>query len=124
MTHKEVLEALKEREPIFHRDAWGKTRADFERQMDEDFWEVVASGTAHNREEILDFLEERYAGPYEEDWKAQEFKLQKLAEGLYLLTYVLIQNKTRVTRRSTLWRLDGECHWRIVYHQGTVVQNP
>ena len=124
MTLEEVLDALKEREPIFHREKWGRTRADFERQMDEDFREVVASGTAYTREEILGFLEERYAGPYEENWHTKDFKVQKLAKGLYLLTYVLIQNNTRITRRSTLWRLDDEGNWRIVYHQGTVVQEP
>jgi len=40
---------------------------------------------------------------------------------LYLLTYTLLQDKTRLTRRSTIWRrTDGD--WKIVFHQGTVVE--
>ena len=40
----DVLEELKRREPIFHHPEFGTTRADFERQVTEDFWEIGASG--------------------------------------------------------------------------------
>jgi len=40
----------------------------------------------------------------------------------YLLTYTLLQHKKRLTRRATIWQrtVDG---WKIVYHQGTIVQD-
>jgi hypothetical protein len=45
-----------------------------------------------------------------------------LAADLYLLTYTLLQDKVRLTRRSTIWQRTAE-GWKIVYHQGTIVQD-
>jgi hypothetical protein len=55
-------------------------------------------------------------------WETRDFYCRKLARDLYLLTYTLLQDSTRLTRRSTIWQktLEG---WKIVYHQGTVVQD-
>ena len=39
---------------------------------------------------------------------------------IFSLTYTLIQG-ARVTRRATIWRRTAE-GWKIVYHQGTVVE--
>jgi hypothetical protein len=122
MTIDQVLEELKKREPIFHREEFGRTRADFEKMMNKDFWEVGASGNIYTKEVVLNVLEERYSKAYEENWQTKDFKCQALAENVYLLTYTLIQNATRVTRRSTIWKLEGDRDWKIVYHQGTVVQ--
>ena len=52
-----VLEALRRREPIFHRPEFGSRRADFERMVEADFWEVGASGRRYSRAFILDQLE-------------------------------------------------------------------
>lgn len=116
-----VLEELRAREPIFHRPEHGTTRADFEAMTDPEFWEVGASGRRYGRELVLSELEKRYAaGLPEEGWAADEFRLQHLADQTYLLTYTLSQ-QDRVTRRSTIWR-HAEDGWKIVYHQGTVVE--
>jgi hypothetical protein len=136
----EVLAELSAREPIFHRPEFGTTRADFEKMTVEDFWEVGASGRIYSRSEVLDTLEKRYSRPHrdvqegevregnvqerdvlENDvWETMDFRCRKLAPDVYLLTYTLIQDGTRHTRRSTIWqRTTGG--WKIVYHQGTVV---
>jgi hypothetical protein len=116
-----VLEELRAREPIFHRPEHGTTRADFEAMTDLAFWEVGASGRRYSRDFVLSELEKRYAiGVPEDDWKAEDFRCQPLAADTYLLTYTLFQGE-RVTRRSTIWRR-GEDGWKIVYHQGTVVE--
>jgi hypothetical protein len=54
-------------------------------------------------------------------WETSDFRCQRLAEDLYLLTYTLLQDRVRLTRRSTVWRRtpDG---WKIVFHQGTIAQ--
>ncbi|MES1153696.1 MAG: DUF4440 domain-containing protein, partial [Rhodanobacter sp.] len=52
-----VLEALRRREPIFHRPEFGSTRADFERMAAADFWEIGASGRRYSRAHVLDVLE-------------------------------------------------------------------
>jgi hypothetical protein len=116
-----VLEELIAREPIFHRPEFGSTRADFERMTADDFWETGASGRRYSRAAVLGVLEERLAAPQEDVWEAMEFHCRELAPDVYLLTYSLLQNQ-RKTRRATIWQRmpDG---WKIVYHQGTIVQD-
>src|SRR5258708_15721 len=117
----DVLEELKKREPIFHRPEFGTTRADFERMTETMFWEVGASGRRYSREYVLGELEKRYATPAKDEWETRDFHCQEIAAGNYLLTYTLVQG-ARVTRRSTIWRRTVE-GWKIVYHQGTVVED-
>jgi hypothetical protein len=117
-----VLKELSAREPIFHPTQFGTTRADFERTMADEFWEVGASGRRYDRAVVLDELERRHAHPHEDVWETSEFCCQRLAENINLLTYTLLQDRTRLTRRVTIWRKtpDG---WKIVFHQGTIVQD-
>ena len=116
----DVLQELLAREPIFHHPEFGTQREDYERMMAPEFREVGASGTRYDREFILNVLAERAAHPQEERWEVREPQCQKIGENIYLMTYTLLQGE-RVTRRSTIWRNErGE--WRIVYHQGTIVQ--
>lgn len=117
-----ALEELRAREPIFHRPELGTTRADFERMMAEDFWEVGASGTRYDREVVLEELERRHREPHDDVWETSEFRCQKLATDLYLLTYTLLQDDKRLTRRATIWRR-AAAGWKIVFHQGTIVQD-
>ncbi len=116
----EVLEELKAREPIFHRAAFGTTKADFERMTTEDFWEIGASGRRYSRAFVLDELEKRLAAPSEDVWETSDFCCRHLGGKAYLLTYTLVQNRTRVTRRTTIWQQTAE-GWKIAYHQGTIV---
>ncbi|MDX1924068.1 MAG: GNAT family N-acetyltransferase [Rickettsiaceae bacterium] len=119
---KKILEELKSREPIFHHpEKFGKTKQDIENQMCDEFWEVGASGNVYTKQDVIETLLERYNNPdYQDIWEAKGFELTKISSDNYLLTYILIQDKTRVTRRSTLWRhINGA--WKILYHQGTVI---
>jgi hypothetical protein len=117
-----VLEELKAREPIFHRPEFGTTRADFESMMHCDFWEIGASGRRYSREYVLAELERRRQSPSEDVWHTSQFHCRRLAPDMYLLTYTLIQNKIRKTRRSTLWQYT-EVGWKILFHQGTMVED-
>ncbi len=60
--------------------------------------------------------------PGEDVWETSQFHCQRLAPNVYLLTYTLIQNKIRKTRRSTLWQYT-EVGWKILFHQGTMVED-
>lgn len=118
-----ILNQLAMREPIFHHpDKFGKTEQDIEDQMCEEFWEVGASGSAYSKQDVIEALLERYNDSgYQDIWETSDFKLTQIAPDNYLLTYNLIQNKTRRTRRSTIWRkVNGQ--WKILYHQGTIAQ--
>ena len=118
----EILAELSRREPIFHRPELGTTRADFETMTAEDFWEVGASGRSYSRSYVLDSLEKRYAVPHSDVWETMDFHCRRLATDVYLLTYTLVQDKKRRTRRSTIWQRTAE-GWKIVYQQGTIAHD-
>jgi hypothetical protein len=67
-------------------------------------------------------LERRHAAPHADVWETRDFHCRRLADDVYLLTYTLLQDNRRLTRRSTIWRRTAE-GWKIVYHQGTVVED-
>ena len=120
--HAEVLAALIDREPLFHRTELGTSREHFEAMTVVDFWEVGASGTVYDREAVWNTLEHRYAANEPDEWQTSDFSIRQLSDSVYLLTYVLRQGE-RLTRRATIWqRADGT--WQIVYHQGTVISEP
>jgi hypothetical protein len=117
-----ILAELVELEPIFHRPQSGFSRADFERMTCDDFWEVGASGRRYSREYVFAELEKRAAAPRTDEWETSEFHCRRLAANLYLLSYTLVQDHARKTRRSTIWQHTPES-WKIVFHQGTIVQD-
>jgi hypothetical protein len=118
----DILADLSSREPIFHRPELGVTRADFERMTADDFWETGASGRRNSRAYVLDELEKRHAVPQTDIWETTDFHCRRLADDIYLLTYTLLQDGVRRTRRATVWKHTPE-GWKIVYHQGTIVQD-
>lgn len=115
-----ILDELSRREPIFHRPEFGTSRADFEKMMAADFWEVGASGNRYSRQFALEELERRQAAPQEDIWETSDFLCRALAPDVYLLTYTLLQQRIRRTRRCTIWKRTDD-GWKIVYHQGTIV---
>jgi hypothetical protein len=117
-----ILAELTAREPIFHRPEFGTTRPDFERMIAEDFWEVGASGRQYSRVQVLKILEQRFLSPHKDAWETSGFRCRRLSSDTYLLTYTLVQDRSRRTRRSTVWQStpDG---WKIVFHQGTLIQD-
>jgi len=116
-----VLDELMQREPVFHRLEQGSTRADVERMTDPEFFEIGASGRRYSRDYVLDVLEKRFADPGEDVWECSDFHCLELAPDTYLVTYTLLQQKQRRTRRASIWRRNPQ-GWKVVYHQGTVVE--
>jgi len=117
----EILAEISRREPIFHRPEFGTSRADLERMMVEDFWETGASGRRYSRDFVLAELERRMAAPPSDVWVSSDFYCRSLAPDVYLLTYTLVQDQGRRTRRASIWEQTSE-GWKAVYHQGTIVQ--
>ncbi len=121
-TPDEALEALRRREPIFHRAEFGTSREAFEAITAADFWETGASGSVYSRAFVLEVLEARYAEPDHDPMaglEVSDFAVREVGDGIWLATYHLLQGERR-TRRVTIWREtpDG---WQAVYHQGSVV---
>ncbi len=46
-----MLDAVRQREPIFHHPGFGTSRADYARMTVDDFWEIGASGQRHSRDD-------------------------------------------------------------------------
>lgn len=118
-----ILNELRRQEPIFHRPENGSCTEDFDRLMAPDYWEIGASGRRYKRSFVLEHLTAN--PPVDSDaagWKTSDFGCRSLGDDTYLLTYTLDQNG-RITRRSTIWRRNGE-DWQILFHQGTVVSSP
>src|SRR5579862_3157965 len=116
-----VLAELAALEPIFHHPELGTTRADFERMVTDDFWETGASGWRYSRTFVLQVLEQRAAAPQQDIWETSDFYCRQLSPEIFLLTYTLLQDNHRLTRRASIWQRSRE-GWRAVYHQGTVVE--
>ncbi len=117
-----ILDELTQREPIFHRPELGTTRAYFERMTDPGFWEIGASGRPYSRAHVLDELEKRHSQPQQDVWETSHFHCRQLAPDVFLLTYTLLQDNKRKTCRTTLWQHSAE-GWKILFHQGTIVQS-
>ena len=115
-----IFAELRRFEPIFHREAFGKSIEDFRRRMAPGYWEVGASGQRYDRDFILKTLGHNLPVDAEAaGWKCSDFGLRMLGPDAYLFTYTLDQNG-RITRRSTIWE-KNDAEWRILFHQGTIV---
>ena len=117
-----VRAELLAREPIFHQPKFGTGREDYLAMTADDYWEVGASGRVYERTDVLRGLVARGKVPGDEEWVVTDAKLRRLSEDTYAITYRLDQDG-RLTRRLTLWREDPD-GWRILYYQGTIIQDP
>jgi hypothetical protein len=93
-------------------------RAELERWLDPDFTEIGQSGTFWTREAVLADLLSTNQSVYEAA-ELSETRVTQLAEGVYLLTYVVQIEEWR-SRRSSIWRFEGD-QPRMVFNQGTPV---
>lgn len=115
-----VRAELLAREPIFHKPEFGTTREAYIAQTAEDFWEVGASGRVYDRDGVIEGLVRRGKVEGAEHWAVSDARCRQLGPDTYALTYQLDQ-KGRLTRRLTLWRRDAD-GWKVLYHQGTIIQ--
>lgn len=116
----DVLYELAAREPIFHRPQI-TTEDEIDAITTDDFWEVGASGRVYDRQFVTHELIRRHEqkvppGTFE----TSDFACRQLGPETWLLTYHLIQNAERQTRRATIWRRTS-AGWQAMYHQGTLI---
>lgn len=118
----DVKAELVAREPIFHRPEFGTTREAYLAQTAEDYWEVGASGRIYDRDGAVEGLVQRGKVPGDEHWVVSDARCRELGPDTYALTYRLDQ-AGRLTRRLTLWRRSPD-GWKVLYHQGTMIEEP
>lgn len=71
---------------------------------------------------VLEELRRREPIFHRQEFSGSRVALERLTADLYLLTYTLLQQDVRRTRRASLWQRRGT-DWRILFHQGTLVQD-
>jgi hypothetical protein len=118
----DVLGELSRMEETLHWPRAGTSKADLERLTVEDFCETGASGRWYSRAFVMEELERRMATPHPQAWEISDLRCRQLGSDVYLLTYALVQDRVRHTRRATIWQRTGD-GWRAVYHQGTIVKD-
>lgn len=121
-TSVSILAELVSLERNFHQPPPGTSLASLENATVDGFWEVGASGRRYNREFVMNELDRRLKSPSVNAWTYSDAHCRQLASDVFLLTYSLVQDNGRLTRRSTIWQR-FPAGWKIVFHQGTVVQD-
>lgn len=87
--------------------------------IDDEFIEIGSSATVYDKPKIIQWL----LSDNKSERSGTSFKVQKLSEGVFLLTYIsLIREKPgseiKKAMRSSIWRLRND-RWSMVFHQGT-----
>ncbi|TCR91588.1 DUF4440 domain-containing protein [Rhizobium sp. BK376] len=87
-----------------------------------DFREIGSSGRFWDFDQTLEALPREK--PDRGVTSGTDFQLKLLAEGVALLTYQSVHTRSdgseRKTLRSSIWRLEDDGNWRMVFHQGTL----
>ena len=90
--------------------------------LSRDFREIGSSGRLYTFDVIVpELLAEHRTGTL----RGEHFETRRLAEHIALVTYRAIytdaDGSERRTLRSSIWQLEEDGHWRMLFHQGTVI---
>ncbi|TGV06172.1 DUF4440 domain-containing protein [Alcaligenaceae bacterium 429] len=88
--------------------------------LSDDFQEVGASGQAFGKETVLAAL----PNESETTFSVHEMQAQQLSSDVILVTYRLEKHHAETmanSLRSSLW-VRGSEHWKMRYHQGTLIR--
>ncbi len=116
--NQSMEEAIVDAERALLDPAIRRDRMALERWLDPEFTEIGQSGTLWGREAIIEDLVSRDQVGFAVSTMT-EMRVTVLAEGCFLLTYV-VRIEDRQSRRSSIWRFDGR-QPRMVFHQGTLL---
>ncbi len=118
---KDLLDLLVDLERSLHRKSIRRSKEKLNELLHDDFEEVGASGRAYNKDQIIEELLNEM--PF--TINASDFELRMFSEDIAQLKYktknTARNNLMRTTLRSSIWKNEGS-RWKMVFHQGTVVQ--
>jgi hypothetical protein len=87
--------------------------------LDPEFREIGASGRSWTRDGTIAALTgEAYSAAAR--IRDEDMDGRRLADNLVMLTYVSDESGRRA-HRTSLWRLDRDLGWRLLHHQGTLL---
>lgn len=116
----DVMNELINLELFLHHPGFKIKQKDLEMIIDDNFWEVGASGKVHSRAHALETVVQRSENP-NAMWQTENFYCVEISKNNYLLTYMITTGEV-VSRRSSIWRRTGN-DYKILFHQGTIVQD-
>jgi hypothetical protein len=112
-----TIAELRELELSLHKADIRASRERVAAALTDDFLEFGRSGAVYDKALLLDLLAQE--GGSAPPPPVSDFNVRLLAPGVALVTYRTLAPK-RETLRSSIWRREGT-HWRMAFHQGTVV---
>jgi hypothetical protein len=118
---KDLLDLLVELERSLHRKSIRRSKEKLDELLHDDFEEIGASGRTSNKDQIIEELLNET--PF--TINASDFELRMFSEDIAQLKYKT-KNTARnclpcTTLRSSIWKNEGS-KWKMIFHQGTVVQ--
>ena len=120
MTNK-LLNLLIDLEKSLHRSSTRKSVEKLDELLHDDFEEIGASGKTYNKNQIMEELIKETPLTIH----ASDFELRMFSEEIVQLKYrtknTAGTESKPVTLRSSIWKYEGT-KWKMVFHQGTVVQ--
>ena len=117
----DLLDLLVDLERGLHRKSIRRSKQKLNELLHDDFEEIGASGRTYKKDQIIEELLNET--PF--TINASDFKLRIFSEDIAQLKYITkntaSDNLTLTTLRSSIWKNEGS-KWKMVFHQGTVVQ--
>ncbi|MGV8966294.1 MAG: hypothetical protein ACOH2F_08440 [Cellulomonas sp.] len=123
-----ILTELMAREPALDHRELVHSAETFDAETADDFWEVGASGRVYSRDYLRSVALQRLQDTGVDaritaGWTTEDHNIRRLGPDTYLVTYQL-NGQGRRTRRATIWRSSPAKGWHVLYHQGTVINEP
>jgi hypothetical protein len=124
VTLNDLHRHLNDREEQLFDPAVRASRTALEELLSDEFREIGSSGTLYSFYDIADQLAE--GEPEGITRTLTDFDLKMLSEALGLVTYRSTRRypdgREIKTLRSSIWRLEADGRWRMLFHQGTLTR--
>lgn len=85
--------------------------------LDDDFLEFGSSGKIYNKEIIIEKLPNSEFSQTD----ISEFSIFEISEN-FIQTRFKTREEKRTSLRSSLWKKYSDDDWKMIFHQGTVIQ--
>jgi hypothetical protein len=116
MKDTDILIQIKELElSILSKDT-RKSSEKLHSLIDDNFMEFGVSGFIYNKEEVINSLPNEIS----RDFVIDDLEVALLSENIALVTYK-IKESSILSLRSSVWKRSGNL-WKLIFHQGTKVQ--
>ena len=112
----ETAQALRDLEERLLHPSVRASPDEVARLLADEFIEFGSSGRIYDKQQIIRLLQEEQG---EAQLTLAEFSARGLSADTVLVTYRVVESRTM---RSSIWSFQ-EGRWRMVFHQGTKIEN-